>query len=46
LDVVAHFDLDLARRTAEVGSIDYAAALEGDDVGVTNSRKAESEGNG
>jgi hypothetical protein len=46
LDLIAHFNLDLARGTAEVGSIDSAAILQGDDVGVTDSREAESDGNG
>jgi hypothetical protein len=43
LDVVAHFYLDLARRAAQIGSVDYATVLEGDDVGVTGGREADSD---
>jgi hypothetical protein len=43
LDIVAHFHLNLARRAAQVCSIDNATVLEGDDVGVTSGREAESD---
>jgi hypothetical protein len=44
LDIVANFHLDLACRAAQIGSVDYAAVLEGDDVGVTGGGKAQSDG--
>jgi hypothetical protein len=44
LDIVADFHLNLARRAAQIGAIDYAAVLEGDGVGVTSRGNAESDG--
>jgi hypothetical protein len=43
LDVVAHFHLDLSRRAAQIGSVDRATILKGDDVGVTSGRETESD---
>ena len=40
-DLVGHFDLDLARRTAQIGAVDNSAVLESDDVGESGGRKGQ-----